>query len=44
MSLTSKDKDSLLKMLEDSHSLSDLKLVLQTLIVLEDFIEDEESK
>lgn len=39
MSLTSKDKENLLKMVSDAKTIDDLKLVIQTMIVLEDFAE-----
>jgi hypothetical protein len=44
MSLKKEDKEILLKLLDDCHSFDDLKLVVRSLIVLEDFPKDDDKK
>lgn len=41
MSLTQKDKENLLSMLDTVETFEDLKLAVKTLIILEDFVEEE---
>ncbi|MFE4115787.1 hypothetical protein [Priestia sp. YIM B13448] len=43
MSLTQKDKENLLNMLDSSKNFEDLKLAVKTLIILEDFVEEKEA-
>lgn len=42
MSLTQKDKENLLSMVDTAETFEDLKLAVKTFIILEDFIEEKD--